>query len=379
MNDLSFSHMDWVRAFEQVEPLLCGLQPDGVWATLADVKRSYDTCLETLPEDLTILEESMGFVFSRRASQEDCTGDVVELIRGWSEMERAPSLLSIGVFAAEKLRVSVEPDFAQAFVIAAVLGEVPHDLSYHGNIHFKKVLLQVIRLIRAHNDIYEGTDVFCDSNDILFLMVAACVHDLGHDGKGNTVQGVYKQARLERMSYYILLKYFNGIEFSDKAFFETFMDHFRIVLLCTDASPVGDPASFASQMKSAYKQHFLDESRRYKPLNLDPELKSLEGTPKLAALAMLLHEADIATSAGLSYPMTAYETTLFYDEFSGEQAKPSHVLEFMNTICTRETLSPAAQKLYSANMARIRALADQDIQKGDAAFPDARSSVFLQG
>ncbi|MDB2682983.1 hypothetical protein N9Z27_01880 [Alphaproteobacteria bacterium] len=367
----------WEGTLEDVKDILFSLEPEGNWANKQIIRDTYAEIQGNLNEDIDFLSINAAFIFSKDHSTDDLTAETVDLLRHWYLMNHAPSLLSLCMFAVENFQIDIDGDLKQALVMACVLGEVPNDLSYHSTLHYKKVVLQMIRLISIHNGIYKDTDNFCDGTNIAFLLMASCIHDLGHDGKGNTLKGVYHQARLERISYAILVKYFNAIGFKDTENYQKMMDDLRLVLLCTDTSPMGDPASFANQMKTAYRVHFLNQKSGYEGMNLDPEVRALETDEKLTVMALLLHEADMATSSGLNYEITSFETTLFYREINQPEAKPSNVIDFMNTICQRQVLSSAGQKLYSANMARILALAEKEIKAGNSPFPEPEHSNFL--
>jgi hypothetical protein len=64
-------------------------------------------------------------------------------------------------------------------------------------------------------------------------------------------------------------------------------------------------------------------------------------------------------------------------EIKKDDGCPQDVIDFLNQICQRHILSDAGQRLYAANLARIYALAEEDVKLGNQAFPDARYSDFL--
>ncbi|MFP4314434.1 MAG: hypothetical protein ACLFR0_08925, partial [Alphaproteobacteria bacterium] len=153
-----------------------------------------------------------------------------------------------------------------------------------------------------------------------------------------------------------------------------------VMLLCTDVTPFNDPGNAVNQAKAAYRFHFLSGARGMSSrLNLEEELKILEECPSAAAMALMLHEADIATSAGLHYNITKYETGLLREEIADGIALPAHVLDFLNDICNRQMLSEVGQQLYAANMARIYALAEDDLRNGNNPFPSIEKSDFILG
>ena len=345
----------------------------GVWVDQKIVRKSLDRISAALENDLKALRVQASFIFSTKTEVESLTGQNVELLRRWQMMGDSPSLTALSIFALEHFRVFAPEDLLRAVLIASVLGEVENDLSYHNNMHYRKVLLQLIRMISVHNDIYAGTARAFDEQQIGLLITAACMHDLGHDGKGNTVKGVFEQGRLERRSFELALPYFKAAGLNDPEALEAI----KVMLLCTEVTPLGDPGNPMSQMKSAYRYHFLGHKTKTHTLNLDPDLARLQRDHDLVMMSLVLHEADIATSAGLSYAVTKYETIIYMQEIKKEQACPQHVVDFLNQICQRQMLSDAAQRLYAANMARIYALAEEDVKNGDQSFPPPQHSDFL--
>jgi hypothetical protein len=153
----------------------------------------------------------------------------------------------------------------------------------------------------------------------------------------------------------------------------------RIMLLCTDVTPFKDPGNAVNQAKSAYRYHFLGGRTHWDGLNLDKDLSIMEDCPACAAMALMLHEADIATSAGLHYDITKYETGLLMDEISDGVARPENVINFLNDICNRQMLSEVGQQLFAANLARIYALADEDFKAGNEPYPALEESNFVLG
>lgn len=334
-----------------------------------------DHVLSALPAQMQNMPLSTAGVFSGHHDNDAETELTVHLYRHWHTQPESSSLTALSLFGLDLCAPGASLQQIKAVLAASVLGEIENTLPYHNNIHYRKVLLQTLRMIRAHNNIYLGTARALSTDQMVLLMIVACIHDLGHDGQGNTVRGVWQAGRLERKAYDLALPYLQACGYDNV----NDLERLRVMLLCTDVTPAGDPISAAAQMKAAYRHHFMGFKGRFQTLNLDPELKRLETDEDLTLMSLILHEADVATSAGLTYDMTAYETALLMQEMGAETARPQHVMDFLNLICQRQMLTIAGQELYAANLARIYALTEEAVQAGDDPYPMAELSVFLSG
>ena len=345
----------------------------GIWVDKKVVLQTLNETSAKLESDLEGLKPYADFIFAPRGESENLTDQNVELLRRWHLME-GPSLSALCILAMEHFKIRESAELINCVLLAGVLGEINNDLAYHNNMHYRKVLLQTMRMIAVHNDIYHGTSRAFGSQQIGMLLIAACIHDLGHDGKGNTVKGVFEQGRLEKRSFDLAATYLRAAGLQDQDVLESL----RVMILSTEVTPLGDPGNSMSQMKAAYRFHFQGHKSKTHTLNLDPDLSRLQTDSRLTMMSLILHEADIATSAGLTYPVTKFETTIYMREIKKEDALPQHVVDFLNQICQRQMLSDAAQRLYAANMARIYVLAEEDIRHGDVPFPSVEQSDFLQ-
>lgn len=340
------------------------------WVTHDTLFNLIDHACEHLPADLADLADlkrSASFLCSTDESTSNQTQSNVALLQRWHSLSQAPSLTALCLHAVNELGLSLNEQALSGLLIASILGEVENDNPYHNNFHFKKVVLQTIRMIAAHNAIYEGTSNALSDAQSALLLSAACIHDIGHDGMGNTLKGVFTQGRLERQSFDLALPYLHASGCDDARM----LGHLKVMLLTTDTSPLGDLSNPMNQMKAAYNYHFLGEKTRTHALNLDTDFHELQTNDKLTLMCLILHEADVATSAGLDYMVTKYETIVFMRELRGSEAYPEHVIDFLNQVCQRKMLSDAGQKLYAANLARIYALAQEDMRQGNHSFPDA--------
>ncbi len=365
------SHHDWKKLLQGLKPAIVQVQ-DEDWREPEEVKKAIDLALDTLEKDVKTIQKH-NFVFLTHQKAGGGTADLANYLRSWHVMGEVPSLVSLAVASCEKFEIT-SPDHVQILLMAAVLGDVENDLPYHSNTHFKKVLLQLIRLISVHNSIYGGTARALSAEQIAVLLIGGCIHDLGHDGLGNTVKGVFYPGRLERQSFEFAAPYLHAAGASDDI-----LSTLKAIVLTTDVTPLGIVTNPMHQMKAAYRFHFLGENEQYSTLNLSDDWAVFEDDSMLTLMACLLQEADIATSAGVDYAVTQYETCILMDEIGAQEARPAHVLDFLEKVCQRRFLSDAGQKLFGANLARIYALAEEADQNGNEPFPRAQHTDFILG
>ena len=341
------------------------IEETNVLELIGDIEGRFD-------RDMTALEKNASYVFHADKTVDSHTQSTIKLFRDWAVSRACPSLTAICHFAIDKFDIQSEK-LRNFLTAASILGEIDNPLPYHNNMHFRKVVFQCIRMIAVYNDIYEGTSRAFGENRIALLLGTACIHDFAHDGKGYMIKGVYIPHRLEQISYDLVEPIFSLIGLDDEQ-----LKLMRAMLLCTDVTPFNDPANAVNQAKAAYRHHFLG-GKKSERLNLDEELSMLEDSPEAAAMALMMHEADIATSAGLHYNITKYETGLLRLEIADGVALPQNVINFLEDICNRQMLSEVGQQLFAANMARIYALAEEDVKQGNNSFPPIEKSDFILG
>lgn len=368
--------MTWTTSLLALRSLPLSMDQDSEnrYLSPSEFVKTLDHVASRLDRDLDVITQTCSKLFHPDETMTGQTKSCVDMLRNWALTWDAPSLCALSITALNVLGVKDE-EYARLVLLSSVLGEIENTLPYHSNMHYRKVLLQLIRLVVHHNEIYAGTGKVFSDRDICLLLSAACIHDVGHDGRGNTVEGVHERARLETRSFDILEHWMTPLGFNDPAVSEAL----KTMLVATDVSPVGDPRSPMAQMKAAYRHHFLERKTGLEPLNLSPDLRPLERNPALSMMALILQEADIATSAGLDYSVTKYETGLICKEYAIDKALPQHVINFLSDVCGRHFLSDAGQRLYAANMARIFALAQKDVEAGNAAYPDSDHAELLVG
>ncbi len=245
----------------------------------------------------------------------------------------------------------------QRVFVAAALADCPNDNFYHNNLHFKKVVLHTARMIAAHNYIFENGLNSFSKDQIALLLVCACIHDLGHNGQGNIIERKYNMAATEIKSFEYALPYLEATHLDADS-----MKNLRYIIFCTDASPFGDPISPSQQLRRAYEYHFGDEDGG--DLELSSELSVLEENETLCLMAMVIHEADLMNSIGVSYEITVEESIAVSKEIKTE-ATPEGVLLFFEKTCENDLYTDCGRYLGQKNFDLIRSKVLEDYNKGN--------------
>lgn len=360
--------MSWAEKVVSLKGFIGSLSSDPSWATSQVLTDAISNIVDHLDEDLQELEDQAAFLRQSDIEPKSYTAQTIDLFRYWHLKDRRASLCAISIFAIEYFELEKDELHVRAILTAAILAEVENDLPYHSNMHFRKVLVHTIGLIAVHNRIFADTAKTLTTKEISLILIAAIIHDLGHDGHNNSINGVHHMGRMERRSFELAVPFIQktGLEQSE-------IDAVSVMLLTTDVSPIDSDTGANSQLRKVYRKHHGEDVE----LALHGDLKALEDDERLTLIAMLLHEADIATSAGLSYEVTKFETGLFAREIGKESAHPHLVIDFLEKVCERRMLSHAAQKLFAANMARVYILAQEDLESGNQAYPQPEHSNFI--
>lgn len=362
--------MNWSQALLSLEGFVVEQEIDTTWANAATLRTLVDDLASRMDEDRKALSGDLAYLFEKEIQAGHYKQHTVSLFRKWHLQDKPPSLAALASVAIELFQLEKQEVIVRAMLVAAILGEVESSLPYHSNMHFRKVLIQTIGLIVTHNQVFTGTSHILTHQEIGLMLIGAIIHDLGHDGKNNSVEGVHCMGRMEKRSFDLALPFMKKIGIDQDG-----IAGLSVMLLTTDVSPIDGDNGANMQLKRAYRYNQGQEET----LGLHEDLKILESNPRLTMMCMLLHEADIATSAGLSYDVTKFETSLFAVEIGKDCAKPHMVIDFLEKVCQRKMFSDAAQKLFAANMARIYILAEEDMDSGDHPYPAPEHANFMLG
>lgn len=333
-----------------------------------DLQRKLDGIAATLRPDYDSMCREEICRLMKRPEAGRQTAQVAALFRSWHLESGGPSLPAMILAAADAFEIDGETPSLKAALVAGLLGEWANALPYHGNVHYKKVLFHAIRLAAAHNEIHEGTDRVLKPGQIALLMAAAAVHDLGHDGKGNGFGETYVRSRLEQYACDLARPYLYAAGFGPMQY-----DDLETMILCTEVTPIDSPKNPMRQMKTMWRHCFEGAER---PV-LEGKLRRLYDRPDLVLMAMILHEADLATSAGMTYDATKFETVLFRAEMGFPDARPWHVMSFIENVCDGRFMTEAGRALMDKNLQAIMEAARQDYNAGNSPYASAANAAFL--
>jgi len=283
----------------------------------------------------------------------------------WDDKNSWPSLAALQAFAFEQFNLPLDGAPARAALLAAVLGEVPNDLLYHGNVHYRKVMFHTIRLLATQIDGNFPYQPLLYSEDLMKLLVAAVIHDLGHEGGDNLRNGIYTPGYMEQKSYDHARDYFETLGLDPD-----FARDVEALVFCTDITFIAGDNSPCVRMKKIYRHFFLGglgDSDEIENM-LIGKMRRFEDNPRLSIMAMLLHEADIATSAGMTYEVSKSETVKIMQEFELDIAGPGVLLKFMKEQLGGSMVTPAAQQIFGAQMEEIMRQASADLASGVEKF-----------
>ncbi|MCB1555687.1 MAG: hypothetical protein KDJ15_00050 [Alphaproteobacteria bacterium] len=281
------------------------------------------------------------------------------LFTRWEDEGGGPSLPALAACVVVHEAMDPADPAVKALFLAAFLAEIPNDQTYHGNEHYRKVFFHAVRLAITHNQLFTGTPDGLSARDMIVLLIAACIHDLGHTGGDNVRDGVYTPGYLEQRSCDIARPYFVALGLE-----EDMIGAIETIVFCTDITFFAGENSPCLRMKKIYKHYFWDGYAEDVSLMMMGKLRRYEDNPRLVMLAMFLHEADIASSAGMSYEWTIRETIKFMDERQMRSAGPKVVLAFLREQLGETLFTEAGKTLYAAVMQDVIRQAEEDILSG---------------
>lgn len=316
---------------------------------------SLDVCRASFDADYNQVSSNrsqiLGFIGTQTSSE---WGDsLANLFMEWRN-NVPPTMPALLGFACDYFKIKSTHRLFSTALAACVLSEIPHINSYHNNHHFREVFTVTICLCAMHNEV-AGRANRLDATDILLLLTAAAIHDFGHDGRGNIMDGDHYPMRLEQRSFDYAKPFLMAAGASADD-----LDIIRGTILGTDVSKSAQYDSQSNCLKSIYQAH---RGRAAMPEKECETLHVLKTSQKATLLAMLMAEADIAPSTGLNYDFSMYSTVLVARESSILQPSANTLYGFMKHICNGEYLTQAARTLMAENFTAISLQAEQDSEE----------------
>jgi len=282
----------------------------------------------------------------------------------WETQGGGPSLLALIWQAIGHFDLDPAKPLVKAALLSAVLAEYPNDLPYHGNEHYRKVLCHGIRLMATHNKLHGGTNRMLTNIHIAKLLTASCIHDLGHIGGDNLKEGMYTPGFMEQRAFDIARPYFEALGLDNDDFRDI-----ETLVFCTDITFFAGDNSPCVRMKKIYKYYFWDDRNEDVSMMMMGKLRRFEDNPRMALMAMLLHEADIATSAGISYERTVTETLSIMGERGVTTAGPRTILAFLREQLGETLFTEAGKQIFGPVMNSVISRAEQEMESGIETFP----------
>lgn len=350
--------------FTPLRPLVETVKTEGDFFDHALLLRRFDELAQLFRTDCTRAEGLTELFFGEDIGS--FGHQVTETFAAWEAEGGGPSLPTMIARAIMHFGLDTEKPLVRAIFLSAILAEYPNKLQYHGNEHYRKVVLHAIRLISVNNTLFRDTTRALNADQIAVLLAAACIHDLGHEGVDNLRDGVYTPGKMEQYAFDLAAPYFEALGVPEEAAGEI-----ETIVFCTDITFFAGDNSPCVRMKKIYKHYFWDDDREDVSMMMMGKLRRYEDNPRLVLMAMLLHEADIATSAGVSYEQTVKETVNIMEERGVTTAGPKTVLAFLREQLGETMFTEAGKQLYGKVMADVISQAEIDLARGRTTFYEA--------
>lgn len=318
-----------------------------------------DVCMAAFDADMQIVNAArpllVDAVESRR--QDEWGTAMADTFVAWRE-DIPPTLPCFLALACDAFDIDADHPLVPAALAACVLGETPHLNSYHNTAHFREVMAMAIRLCATHRQVNADSRLDLSADDIVLLILAAAIHDFGHDGQGNFVDGHHYPSRLELRAVDYAMPFLIAAGMTvDQG------ERLTAMVLATDVSHSPTHESPSAVLRAIYHAHM----RNLPMPDCDMLLSPLVEDYKTALMALLLGEADIAPSAGLSYDFSVQTTVMVAAESTVLQPSAATLHGFMDHICHGQYLSPAARHLMAENFTAISLRAAHD-SENDALY-----------
>lgn len=346
--------------FGALEPLAVSVQtedfiePGALGARLYALRKAFPADCERLKPALATMTEPDIAAYGASVS---------DIFDGWAETGGGPTMPVMIAAAIKHFGLDENTAAVRGMVMAAILGEMPNGLQYHGNEHYRKVLFHAIRLAAKHKELFAGTKRELSGELIAVLLTAACIHDLGHKGGDNLKEGVYTPGYMEQRSFDIARPYFEALGMDPDR-----MRDIETIVFCTDITFFAGENSPCVRMKKIYKHYFWQDNSEDVSTMMMGKLRRFEDSPALVLAAMMLHEADVGTSAGLSYARTIKETIDLMAERGVNKAGPATVLAFLREQLGETMFTEAGKQIFGPVMAQVIAQAEKDVAAGRKSF-----------
>lgn len=271
-----------------------------------------------------------------------------DLFLDWNESGKRPSLLSLLAHILDVMEIEETYPLVDMVAIAAILGDGQgDDLPFHNHEHIVQVVVSACVLAFHHNRLnpYDPLEI----SEVLSLFSAACIHDLGHDGKGNfDADGRHLPSRLEIQAVEMAEPFLRQVCEDERI-----INRIGLMVVATDVSESEGNDSPSSTLKRVMMSRIAGTAMPVIPMHLH----ALGHDARLGLMALLLEEADLIPSMALSYDLSKQRTVMAASESQKLTPDAATLSGFIEKICDGLILSPVGKEIFAENFDLIRARA----------------------
>lgn len=218
---------------------------------------------------------------------------------------------------------------------ACVEAEKHSNNPYHNEHHNREVTLVTSLLLLKH--ITDGNEDGFTARDARNLIMAAAVHDLGHDGGGNIVNGVHNPLRLELQALNLAANLWKDQDVTK--------EDLRFIQACIEPTDISSSEKIVSP-RSSLVETFNGASSK----------ASVYNNKMWRTAAAMLSDADLAISAALSPDLFAVNSMMVEEETKGAvPATKASAKYFLDRVVSPFPLSSEGRVLLKTGYNKVRA------------------------
>lgn len=313
----------------------------------ADVRNGLKQVMNRAEAEGRIDRSLPPFAVKPGQSAQEVGQTLTEVYTKYSDVER-PSIPAVLKSAFKSLNVSPDMPEYKAAMMAGVAAESATQNGYHNAQHTLEVVSNAVYLAQLNNQLADegkpGAERL-NPQEAARLVLAATIHDLGHDGGSNTVTGAdgqkqLVQFRLEADAVQRAEPFMKAAGVSQDG-----IDEVRTMVLGTD------PTGPHEKVKEAYKYHFV--SGNIDLQKFPEQMEGMVADSKLALRSAILSDADLLSSGGLSVEYQQRQSARLGQEAKMDFTNPNAVLFFTDKVVGGSFTSAAGQS-FNPNLETIR-------------------------
>lgn len=349
-------------ALKALRPRLADVQGDAQGFGADDLAAVLDTIIDNYADDDARITDVSELLFGVDLVAYGARATAV--FNRWADEGGGPSMVAMAAHAIDHFNIPHDHPDVGSVLTAALLAEYPNNLLYHGNEHYRKVMFHVIRLMVTHQALQDEKAIKLSEAQIIQMLIAAAIHDLGHEGGDNMRDGIYTPGYMEQRAVDIARPYFQALDLD-----RDLLAEIETIVFCTDITFFAGENSPCVRMRKIFDYFFVGNVTEDDiGMMMIGKLRRFDENPALSMMAMLLHEADVGSSAGLSYEQSRVETMSIMEERGVMTAGPKMLLAFMTQQLNGNMVTPAGRAVFGPAMQTIMEQAAEEIANGVETF-----------